>query len=218
MAHSYDPAKTSLNQLKDRIKTTDLIPSRTPLQQNLNSAMETLAKHGITNVAELQQALKNTKSINELSSQTGLNTDYLTLLRREIEGYVPKTYPISSFDWLDPDVLKKLQNAGFTKSTLLYDALNTMQKRKELGTTLQIDLSTLENIYLLVNLTRIQWTSPLFARMLLAAGYDTPEKIADANAERLCETLDIENKKNKFFKGKIGLRDIKRLIHGANYV
>jgi hypothetical protein len=67
-------------------------------------------------------------------------------------------------------------------------------------------------------LMRVQWVSPTFARMLIVAGYDSAVKVAEANADDLCEALASINAGGKFFKGKIGLRDIKRLVQAASYV
>lgn len=65
---------------------------------------------------------------------------------------------------------------------------------------------------------RVQWVSLTFARMLVAAGYDSAVKVAEANADNLCKVLENINSGGTFFKGKIGLRDIKRLVHSASYV
>ena len=81
-----------------------------------------------------------------------------------------------------------------------------------------MDRSFLETLYCLVNLTRVQWISPLAARMMVSAGYDSPQKIANAEAEALCDAVMAINREHKFFQGNISLRDIKRLVHAAKYV
>lgn len=83
---------------------------------------------------------------------------------------------------------------------------------------LGIDTQTINDLFCLVNLTRIQWISPLAARCLFSAGYNNVKKAAKANAEKMCNELDRINKEKGFFKGKIGLRDIRRLIKAAAYV
>jgi hypothetical protein len=42
--------------------------------------------------------------------------------------------------------------------------------------------------------------------------------VAAADADDLCQALMHVNEGDRFFKGKIGLRDIKRLIRAASYV
>jgi len=81
-----------------------------------------------------------------------------------------------------------------------------------------VDAALLEALVRLADLTRVQWVSPIAARMLVEAGYDSASKVAAADAEDLCEALVRVNEGDKFFKGKIGLRDIKRLVRAAGYV
>ena len=54
--------------------------------------------------------------------------------------------------------------------------------------------------------------------MLVEAACDSASKLAAADAEELCEALARANEGGRFFKGKIGLRDIKRLVLAASYV
>ncbi len=87
-----------------------------------------------------------------------------------------------------------------------------------LARSTSVDASILETLSQLVDLTRIQWVSPLVASMLLDAGYENAVEIAAADAEKLCDDLARMNAGNKYFKGKIGLRDIRRLVHAAGYL
>jgi len=81
-----------------------------------------------------------------------------------------------------------------------------------------VDTAMLEMLARLADLMRVQWVSPTFGRMLIVAGYDSAAKVAAANADDLCEALASINAGDRFFKGKIGLRDIKRLVQAASYV
>ena len=121
-------------------------------------------------------------------------------------------------EWLPKNECDKIEAQGLKTSVLIYEGLNTTKKRTELSNEIKINLQFLTSLFNLVNLTRIQWVSPVFARMLVAAGYEKPETIAKADTEKLCHEVDQANKANTFFKGKIGLRDIKRLIKAASYV
>ena len=52
--------------------------------------------------------------------------------------------------------------------------------------------------------------------MLLACGFDGATKVAIANPNTLYHALASANAESGFFKGTIGLRDVKRLIYAAN--
>lgn len=210
--------KVSLDDLKKRIRETDLIPSRISLLDKIDENFSKLKKNSFSTLEDLRENLKNAAKISLVSKQTEIDVSYLTLLRREFEGYFPKPFPIKTFDWLPKNDLTKLENAGLKNSVLLYEALENAKRKNEIITTLELEKKFIDEILSLVALTKIQWTSPLTARMLIAAGYDSVKKVAEAEANKLCDSLDSVNKTYKFFKGKIGLRDIQRLIKAASYV
>lgn len=218
MTYYLQAEKVSLDDLRIRIEETDLVPSRSSLLANIKDKFKTLKSHGISTLADLRKELKNSKKIPSFSKKTGIESQYLILLRREIESYFPKVFPLKSFDWLPEKELSKLESKGYKNAALLFEALNSSKKREEIINTLGIDAKFIDSIYSLVNLTRIQWVSPLTARMLTFAGYTNAKMVSKANAEELCSQLEEVNKENKYFKGKIGLRDIKRLIKAASYV
>ncbi len=168
--------------------------------------------------SDLRGALKNPKNIPSISEKTGIPSEYLVLLRREIESYFPQAFPIGSFDWLPKMDIEKLEKQGYRNTALLFDALHSPEKREELQIALGIDPQVIHELSRLVNLTRIQWISPTAARMLASAGYHDAKSVSEADADKMCDELDQINKDQLYFKGKIGLRDIKRLIQAASYV
>ena len=210
--------KISLDELQKRIEETDLVPSRSSLLENIKEKFLVLKENGYATLADLRKELKNSKNIPSISEKIGLSAEYLTLLRREIEGYFPKAFKISSFDWLPKRDIEKLEQKGYKNTALLFDVLNSSEKREEISTDLGIDTQTIDELSCLVNLTRIQWVSPLAAKMLVSAGYNDAKSVAEANAEKMCDGLDKVNKENNYYKGKIGLRDVKRLVKAASYV
>ena len=218
MSYYLQAEKVSLDDLQTRIEETDLVPSRSSLLEDIKDKFEILKSIGISTLADLRKELKNSKKIPSFSKKTGIEEQYLALLRREIEGYFPKSIPLKSFDWLPKRELSKLEGEGYKNAALLFEALDSSKKREEIINTLKIDAKFIDLIYSLVDLTRIQWVNHTVARMLASAGYTNTKMVSKANAEKLCGQLDRVNKENKFFKGKIGLRDIKRLIKAASYV
>ncbi|HPJ97431.1 MAG TPA: hypothetical protein PK022_08970 [Syntrophales bacterium] len=57
----------------------------------------------------------------------------------------------------------------------------------------------------------------LFGPMLTAAAHDNAAKVAAAYPETLHLEILRVNEGEKFFKGKIGLRDIQRVVFAAGY-
>jgi hypothetical protein len=218
MAYHIDAEKISLGDLQKRIEATDLVPSRASLLDELETKMKSLEKQGIVTLANLRNELKTSKRLEALAKSTGIGTDYLTLLRREIEGWFPKSSPLKDFDWLPKSEITKLERNGIRDAAALYEATDSKSKRTALAKSTGVDLATLETFAQLVDLTRVQWVSPTTARMLLETGCDSSVRLAKADADELCEALTQVNAGDKYFKGRIGLRDVKRLIVAASYI
>lgn len=218
MAYHIDAKNISLDDLRKRIEATDLVPSRACLNDKIREKMKTLEKQGIKTLASLRDELKNSKRLAAVAKATGIDTQYLILLRREIESYFPKPAALKVFDWLPKDEIVKLEQNEIGDTATLYEMTSSVKKRSELAKSTEVDTATLETLARLADLMRVQWVSPTFARMLIVAGYDSAAKVAAANAADLCEALSSINAGDRFFKGKIGLRDIKRLVQAASYV
>jgi len=213
-----DAEKISIDDLLNSIIDTDLVPSRKILMENIQTNFNKLKNNGIITLADLRKALKNQKNIESLSKKISIDNDYLVLLRREIESYFPKAFALTAFDWLDNNQILNLESIGFKNSALLYDGLESQERIESLIEKHGFQIDFINEIFNLVNLTRIQWVNPTFASMLLNVGFISPKTVARADAEELYNKLDSLNKKEKYFNGKIGLKDIKRLIKAASYV
>ncbi len=218
MAYHINAEKVSLDDLRKRLEATDLVPSRASLREKAALKMKALEKYGITTLADLRNELKNAKRLAAVAKATGIDAQYLVLLRREIEGYFPKPVDLKTFAWLPKGDIAKLEQNGIDDTAQLYEMADSAKKRTELAKSTDVAIATLEALTRLADLMRVQWVSPTFAQMLIAAGYDSASKVARAEADELCDALKRVNTGDKFFKGKLGLRDIKRLILAASYV
>ncbi|CAG0934356.1 hypothetical protein TFLX_03449 [Thermoflexales bacterium] len=218
MTYHIDAEKISLGDLRKRIEATDLVPSRVPLLDQLGKKMKALEQQGITTLARLRDELKNSKRLAAVANATGIDSQYLILLRREIESYFPKPFALKTFTWLPHREIAKLEQYGIRDTADLYEAASSAKSRTQLAKATGADAPTLEALARLADLTRVQWVSPTAARMLVTAAYDSAAKLAAANAEDVYEALIRVNDGDRFFKGKIGLRDVKRLVQAASYI
>ena len=120
MSYHINGDKISIEDLQRRIESTDLVPSRSSLLNELNQRMNQIKKQGISTLTELRSALKTAKLIDSFSQDTGMDKNFLILLRREIESYFPKPFPLTSFDWLPQDEIKKLAKKGIKNTAQFY--------------------------------------------------------------------------------------------------
>jgi hypothetical protein len=125
---------------------------------------------------------------------------------------------LKDFDWLPKSEITKLERNGIRDAAALYEATDSKSKRTALAKSTGVDITTLVTFAQLVGLTRVQWVSPTTARMLFEAGCDSSASLAKVDADELCDALARVNTGDKYFKGRIGLRDVKRLIVAASYI
>ncbi len=217
MAYHIDDQSISLADLQSRIESTDLVPSREILKLGIEDNLACLLRSGITNLKELRFELKSNAKLKNLAVKSDIDEDYLILLRREIEGYFPRPFSLGQFD-LPPETLAILVSRGLKDTGRFFEATYGEKKIVDLIFETELDGGFIRELASLCNLTRVQWTSPTAARMLFESGIHSPEELAAVDAEVLYESLIRVNLENRYFKGRIGLRDVKRLIQAAGYV
>lgn len=216
MSDHIDGQAIDLAALQARLNTTDLIPSQEPLRDGMARKMSALGAAGVNTLADLQANLKTAKGLASLAERTGIDPGYLQLLRRTINGFFPKPRALREIDWLDAKTVVSLAKAGIGNTQQLYDAAS--QGAASLARKTGTDVKTLRAFLAIADLCRIQWVSPTFARVLVAAGMSDPADVARADPEALFQAIADANAGAKFYKGKIGLRDIRRLVTAAAYV
>lgn len=121
MKYCFDAENISLEQLKERIRSTDLVPSREALRENLDEHFKTLESMGIKTLGSLRRELKDNKRLFAIAEQTGIDKDSLALLRREFESYFPKPFPLKEFDWIPTEEISRLAAAGIRNTADLFE-------------------------------------------------------------------------------------------------
>jgi len=218
MAYHIDDTSVTLADLKRRIEATDLVPSRACLVDGIDSAMSALGRHGITTLAELRASLGTARRLDSVAQSTGLDTTYLTLLRREIESYFPKPAALSAFEWLPAGDIARLESHGIRDTAAFFAEAGDPQSRAALADSTGVGSDTLDSLARYSDLCRVQWVSPTTARWLVEAKCGSASDLAARDADELSDALVRVNRDGRFFKGRIGLRDVRRLIRSAGYV
>ena len=218
MGNYIDDPSVTLADLKRRIEATDLVPSRACLADGIDSAMSALGRHGITTLAELRASLGTAKRLDSVAQSTGLDTTYLTLLRREIESYFPKPAALSAFEWLPAGDIARLESHGIRDTAAFFAEAGDPQSRAALADSTGVGSDTLDSLARYSDLCRVQWVSPTTARWLVEAKCGSASDLAARDADELSDALVRVNRDGRFFKGRIGLRDVRRLIRSAGYV
>ena len=215
MGYYIDLQNISIDNYKGILKTTNMIPSWKILQKNVDENLDLIKEQHIHNLDELQKALKDKGKLQEFSKQSGLQEDYLSVLRRMVNGYHPKPNRIKDFPGVSEDIVLKLEALGIKNTLKLYEEILTPEKRNELSAKTGISKEKIARLAKLTDLSRIRWVNHTFAYILTEAGYDTAEAVANADYRELYETVKQLNKEREIFKGNIGANDIKLCIEAA---
>lgn len=213
-----DLSTFSLAKLKGLLKTTRLLPSQQALGKDIDERFAHLEQNGIKNLAQLQEALKTKANVQAFAKATGLPTDYLTLLRREVNGYQPKPIDLQDFPGVKPAVVRKLRQIGIKNTEQLFPNVLTRKSRREFAQQHQIEPQDLLELTKLTDVARTRWVGPKFARLLIESEYDTVEKIASSKHQELYQALVRANEANGIYKGKFGAEDIKLWVNSVQAV
>lgn len=218
MGFYIDFEQLSLDALQASFESVDLLPSRQLIKEDIQHNFEVLKDQGLSNAAALLEAIKTPKKTREFAMQSGLDLNYLTILSREMRSYLQKPTRLKDFPGIPDETILKLENIGIKNAKQLFDRVLTPANRRKLWEQTAIDPKLILKLTKLVDLSRIRWVNHTFANMLYEAGYDTAEKVAQADYKVLHEEVKRLNEERAFFKGNIGLHDMKLCIEAAKDV
>jgi len=210
--------RITLEEFFSKLQEVSVLPSQKVLREAPEERRLCLQKQGIHHLHELEAALKSKRRIAELSAKTGLTLDYLTLMRRELDRYHPRPIVFAEIPGLNEHVLEKLSQNNIRNTMHLFDMVITAENRQHLADRTGITLDEVAELTRLADVSRIMWTTPAFVRLLVEAGYDSVEKIADADCRTMYERLAATNGAKSYYRGRLTERDIWLFIRYAKDV
>ena len=215
MGYYIDLKSISIDDYKGKLKSADLLPSRKILKTNIDEIFDTIKKQEIGNIDELRRSLNNKNKLQDFSQRSGIEENYLEILIREINSYRQSPNKIRDFPGLSENVILKLENIGINNTLQLFDKVLTPQSRNDLSNQSGISEGGILKLAKLADLCRIRWVNHTFAYVLLEAGYDTAEKVANADHQELYKEVRKLNEEKEIYKGHIGLHDMKLCVEAA---
>lgn len=215
MGYYIDLQSITIGKFSERLKSGFLLPGMMVLRANVDENFEHLKGQGIHNLAELQSELKTKKKLEEFSRHSGLPVEYLTVLRREINGFLPKPIPLAKFKDIKVETVERLAALGIKNSKELFDWVLTPYAREELAAKAGIEYSELMALTSLSDLARIRWVGPSFANFLFKAGFTTVSAVAATPYEELYGVLKKLNESEKIYKGPLSVGDMELCVKAA---
>ncbi|MCK5169507.1 MAG: DUF4332 domain-containing protein [Bacteroidales bacterium] len=218
MGYYIDLETISIEKYKTKLESAYLPPSRMILKENLDERFNYFKSIGINNVKELLQILKKNDKLEDLSKANCLSENYLKILLRELNSTLPKPNKIKEFVGISEGTILKLEKIGIKNTFKLFDNVVNDKKRKEFAKLSGVSDVDILELTKLTDLSRIKWVGVTFARMLYDLEIDTVEKASKSDPVDLHKRINQINKEKKFYKGQIGLNDIKIFVDAAKEI
>lgn len=218
MAYYIDLENITLDDYKTKLQSAYLPPSRMILKDNLEERFVYFESIDIENVKQLITLLKKKDKFLELTKVDCFSEHYLKILLRELNSIHPKPNKISDFADISVEAIEKLELIGIRNTRQLYNRIITSEARRELSKTTGLTNATILELTKLTDLSRIKWVGVTFARMLYDLGFDTAEIASKADPIELHRQINERNVAMGYYKGKIGLNDIRIFINAAKEV
>lgn len=160
----------------------------------------------------------------KLSKKTGIDDNYLTILRREINGFLPKPIPLSAFPDIDKSSLLKLSKIGIKTSQDLFEKAISKADRKALSELTGIEYDSILKLVNLSDIGRVNGVGPIFAQMLYDVKCDTIGNLSKSDEKTLYKNLIKINEKKNYTKAKFTEKDLlfcikcaQKLPHSIQY-
>ena len=114
-----DLSKISIDDLQRTLTTGYVLPSRQVLKEDIENRFDFLRSAGINDLEALLVELKTKQKVESFSKRTGLPIDYLTILRREVNGYLSKPISLAKIPSVGKEIIQALSSIGIKNSKVV---------------------------------------------------------------------------------------------------
>lgn len=183
--------------------------------EGIGAKLAALHAAGVSALEDPSRAFHGAKGPATLAALSSVDQGCLVLLRRAVEAFRPKPVPPADYPGVETPVVAALRKVGIRDSAGLYGAALTRKARAALAGKAGAPAKAVEELARLANLSRIQWVGATFARVLYDAGYRSVGAVASADPASVFRDVVRANEGGRLYKGKVGLRDMGRLVQLA---
>lgn len=190
--YTLDPGTFNLKRFFDLTRDRKMLPGRVMLQKNMEENYALLTAFGINNLADLLRLLGSKEKIERFSIQSGLDSPYLVLLKREAGSYLARPFPLSSFPGVPFEYTELLKSRGIRNTRDFFEFAQTDMQRKEMASITGIPEARLKELFVLCDLSRITGVGGSMARMVYEAGIRSTREFS-VTRERFSENLSDDD-------------------------
>jgi DNA polymerase/3'-5' exonuclease PolX len=213
--YNLDLETISLDRFRSDLESTEMLPGRTILQEDIAGRFAVLEAMRVCNLKELVSALSTKQKIRGFSEASGLPVEYLVILGRQARSYVPKLVSLRDIPGVDPEQVRRLAEVGILHSKHLFDRGATPADRAALAKETGIPEADLLELVSLSDLARVGGMGPVFVRLFYAAGVDSLATLAGWAPEALFEWLHAVNRERRLSHVVPSLKDVTNYVEKA---
>jgi hypothetical protein len=218
MKYNVDLKKMDVKKYKIFLKKQYLIPSRQILHENIDNNFKIFESRGLKNLSKLKQAISTSAKIDNLSKETKIPLEYLNILRRELGTFDKKGVAFKDFPIIDSNTISKLDKKEIKNTKDFYEYYTQENNEKRVSDELNISAETIKCLISLSSLVRINGIASLAAVTFYEAGYKTIKDIISSTKEEMLDKITKINDQKKYYKAKLGLKDMQFVIDFANLI
>ena len=218
MEYSIDLSKMDVQKYKAFLKGQYLIPSRQILHENIDDNFKIFKNYGFKYLSELKQALSTSAKMDKLSKETGISSEYLNVLRRELGTFDKKGISFSDFPIIDKNAISKLGKKDIKNTKDFFEYYFKENNEKRISEKLDIPVQMVKCLISLSCLVRINGIASLAAVTWYEAGYKTIKDIVNSSKEEMLKKVIKTNEEKKYYKAKLGLKDMQFVIDFAKLI
>lgn len=209
-----DLASIDIEDYGGMLEAAPLLPSRVALREGCTDQMKKLRSAGVRNLSDLLDRTSTKKRLTSLADASGVSSEYLVLLRREVNSLVPKPVDLIDLPGIAPEYIDALTGVGVRRTDRLLSLAASPEDRAALSVRSGVPMEPLLELVRLSDLIRVNGVGPVSARMILSSGVRDVGELGAMSPEGLREVI-LARMKEKGIEMKIGDKDTEYCIRFA---
>jgi hypothetical protein len=218
MKYTVDISKISVNEYKEILRNTELLPSRKILHQDLDACFNAILNRKINNLGELKKAMSSKEKIASLSTKLALSEEYLIILRREIGSMETKIVLLKEFPEIESKALDFLHKYNIKSSKDYFEFYLSFYDKNIMEEKYLLSEIKAHEIFCLCDLVRINGVGALAAKSFFEAGFQSVDDVSRANATEMLSKVSFVNNDKQYYKAKLGVKDMQFCIDCAKLI
>ncbi|THB66745.1 MAG: DUF4332 domain-containing protein [Desulfovibrio sp.] len=168
--YHMDLNQLSLDWYQETLRAKELMPGRRVLHDSLDERFAAIRGKGVETLGQLVEAMRTKPRLQNFALLTGLEEQYLVILKRDAMSYIPQPVALGRFPGVKSALVQGLAGLGIQHSKHLFERITNEADVKGLATEMGTDPAELRTLRGMADLARIYGVGPVFARIFHDAG------------------------------------------------